>query len=597
MTVLVEPHHDGSDLYVEGEPALGGTVSVRLRVPRLLQVDSVALRSTPNAEIDLVTAKEVDRSEHDSWWQAELSLENPLTRYRFVLSVGDREMHVNGAGTFAHEVSDAADFALTVDRPPSWLDDTVGYQIFPDRFARSGASRAMPDWALPASWDDAVNSTSGEGARQIYGGDLDGIREHLDHLDSLGVTLLYLTPFFPAASNHRYDATTFDAVDPLLGGDDALVRLVGAAGERGMRVIGDLTLNHSGRTHRWFQAAQADASSPEASFYVFTDHPDHYLSFPGAPTLPKLDYRSEELRRRLISGDDSPVRQWLRPPYGLSGWRIDVAASMGRFADVDLNEEIARLTRQTAVEERSDAWVVAEHAYDSRTELGIGGWHGVMAYHWFTRPLWSWLRGARPPALMGPGVVPRCDAATAARSMRALAAGVPWSARRASMTMLDSHDTARARTALGDNHLLAVAAQMTMPGVPTIFAGSEMGVEGADMDTCRVPFPWDDMERRQPFFDDVRALVALRRSSPALQAGSMRWLAADATSMTYVREHPQQTSVIHLTTRGDSSVVPVGVLDARRAERAYGTATLTSDGATAELVAPGPGATIWNLPG
>ena len=84
------------------------------------------------------------------------------------------------------------------------------------------------------------------------------MREHLDHLERLGVNLLYLTPVFPARSNHRYDASTFDEVDPLLGGDDALVRLVEEAHRRGIRVIGDLTSNHSGDAHEWFRAAQAD---------------------------------------------------------------------------------------------------------------------------------------------------------------------------------------------------------------------------------------------------------------------------------------------------------------------------------------------------
>ena len=99
------------------------------------------------------------------------------------------------------------------------------YQVFPDRFARSAAAdaRELPEWALAAEWDDPVIHEGPGPVTQLYGGDLDGVREHLDHLLDLGVTMLYLTPVFPARSNHRYDAHSFDHVDPLLGGDDALV--------------------------------------------------------------------------------------------------------------------------------------------------------------------------------------------------------------------------------------------------------------------------------------------------------------------------------------------------------------------------------------
>ncbi len=102
-------------------------------------------------------------------------------------------------------------------------------------------------------------------AVQFYGGDLDGIRERLNHLAAVGATLLYLTPIFPARSNHRYDALSFDQVDPLLGGDEALIRLVEAAHARGIRVIGDLTTNHCGDAHEWFRAAYGIPERPRAS--------------------------------------------------------------------------------------------------------------------------------------------------------------------------------------------------------------------------------------------------------------------------------------------------------------------------------------------
>jgi len=178
-------------------------------------------------------------------------------------------------------------------------------------------------------------------------GDLRGLAERLGQVEDLGANALWLTPIFPAESNHRYNASTFDRVDPLLGGDAALVEprtrggCTGAqqastisdlepAHARGMHLVGDLTPNHSDNTHDWFQAAQADPDSIEAGFYRFRHHPDDYWSWPGEPTLPTFDHRSPELRRRLWEGPDADVARWLRGPSALDGWRIDVANMIGR---------------------------------------------------------------------------------------------------------------------------------------------------------------------------------------------------------------------------------------------------------------------------
>ena len=154
--------------------------------------------------------------------------------------------------------------------PPSWALDAVVYQIFPDRFARSAAAdgRSLPEWAVPCDWDAPVVGRGPETPYQFYGGDLDGIVDRLDHIESLGANTVYLTPIFPARSNHRYDASSFAHVDPLLGGDEALARLSAAARGRGMRLLGDLTTNHCGSAHPWFLAAAgADDASEREMFY------------------------------------------------------------------------------------------------------------------------------------------------------------------------------------------------------------------------------------------------------------------------------------------------------------------------------------------
>ena len=210
------------------------------------------------------------------------------------------------------DVTDAGDFRVSTEhRLPAWVPDQVGYQVFPDRYARGGEPVETPAWALPADWDDPVVHRGPDVPFQWFGGTLDGVRERLGHLRDLGATLLYLTPFFAARSNHRYDAASFDEVDPVLSGDPALRRLLDAAHDLGLRVVGDLTTNHTGDLHPWFVAGDDDPAAPERDFYRIRDD-GSYESWLGVPSLPKLDHGSAEMRRRLYDGPDSVVARWLR---------------------------------------------------------------------------------------------------------------------------------------------------------------------------------------------------------------------------------------------------------------------------------------------
>ncbi|HEY6962535.1 MAG TPA: glycoside hydrolase family 13 protein [Gaiellaceae bacterium] len=540
-SLLHEPHHDGSELYVPERPQkLGDDAVVRLRVPSATTADRVLLRYERDGEPRSVEAVRED----ETWWRATFPVWNPVTRYRWLLSGGEAGYAwVTALGQTPHEVTDADDFVVTVGpQAPSWHVESVVYQIFPDRFATSHLGVAAPEWAIPRAWDALPTGRGKSTPYELYGGDLRGVEQHLDHVESVGANVVYLTPFFPATSSHRYDATTFEHVDPLLGGDDALRSLCAAAHERGLRVVGDITLNHTGFRHEWFVKAQADREAPERGFYIFDDSlPCGYEAWLGIPTLPKLDWRSDELRRRFAD----VIHRYL--DLGLDGWRVDVANMVGRYRDVDLNREVSKWARA----EVGDALLVAEHGHDFRPDLSVRGWHGVMNYSGFLRPLWTWLLRDDPEPEQQrqfwgiPAAVPQLPADVALEALRRFRAGVPWETVLNSWNLLDSHDTARFRTIAGtaERHLVGVGLQMTLPGVPMIFAGDELGLEGQWGEDARRTMPWDG-RWDAGFLDDVRALCRLRRTLAPLQRGGLRWAHLSADAVAFVRETRDEQLVV-----------------------------------------------------
>lgn len=551
--LLAEPHHDGSALYVSDPwPDLGDTVTVRVRVPHEADVTAVHVRTCPDAEPAFAEATLERRTATENWWTVEVVCHNPVTNYRFILEGGPTGYQwLNGTGVHLRDVPDRDDFRLsTFGAPPAWAREAVVYQVFPDRFARSAAQdeRPVPDWAIPAEWDEPVSVGPREIGHQLYGGDLDGIVEHLDHLEDLGVTVVYLTPFFPSRSNHRYDASTFDAVDPVLGGEEALARLVCAAHERGMRVMGDFTTNHTGEAHEWFERALRDPESPERSFYLWEG--GDYVSWLGVKSLPKLNYDSAELRHRVFEDPQGVVRRWLTGPDGLDGWRVDVANMTGRYRGQDHNHDVAREMRRAMAEVAPDALLVGEHCHDYTLDARGDGWHGVMNYAGFTRPVWTWLRaaGQAPTFLGSPLMVPRLGGRSVMETMREFAAGVPWTTLQHSFTLVGSHDTTRIRSLVGDDpaHVeVAAGLLLTMPGIPMLTYGDEIGMPGLFGEDGRRPMPWDRELWDAGLLETYRGLVAARRRSVALREGGMRWVHAGEDALVFLRETAGETALVH----------------------------------------------------
>jgi alpha-glucosidase len=558
--VKLIPHHDGSELYVSNSaPKIGDKVEFRVRVPKKIKVDQLYIRFFHDGEPRTREAKLVKKNSVENWWSVKVEVINSTFHYRFMLVHKDNYSWLNGVGLFTHDVTDREDFQI-VAKPayPKWIQSAVFYQIFPDRFANSGAERELPEWAVPRKWSDLPKGRDKTTGQEFYGGDFDGITSKLDYLKDLGVNSIYFTPAFPSRSNHRYDASSFDEIDPLLGGDQAFINFSNSAHKAGFRIMGDLTTNHCGAGHRWIEKAIADKKSLEREFFYWDSSIKHgYVGWWGLASLPKLNYNSAELRRLMFDGEDSVVRKWLKKPFSVDGWRIDVGNMTGIYLDQNLNQEVSRGIRRAMDETNSDAWLVAENADHSPSDLDGFGWHGTMNYNGFARPLVNWfnVQSKKLGNFSGlPGANPRFDGKGTVAMMRAFAAGIPWRSLIASMVLLDSHDTARFRTVVKDDigaHLAAATMLFTYHGVPSIFAGDEIGLEGAWGEDSRRTIDLEHPENwNLPLQSGFKELISIRKKRDALINGGIRWIHISEDSLAYLRESKKESLLIYISREG-----------------------------------------------
>jgi alpha-glucosidase len=596
--VLTAPHHDPSERYVSNpNPAPGETVTVWLEAPPGAGVAKPILRTMHDGE----EAWAPGRRDGPGLWRFELVCRNPVTRYRFWLDGPGGPRWHTGLGVVHHDPAGHHDHRLlTTGATPAWVPETVWYQVFPDRFAPSERPLApVPAWADLSPWDEPV-SAGRRSMTQLYGGDLDGIVDHLDHLVDLGVGGIYLNPVFPARSNHRYDAASFAAVDPLLGGDAALARLRQACDRASLRLIGDLTLNHTGAHHEWFTAAQADPGSAEAGFYYFTDHPHGYDSWMDVASLPKLNHASVDLQGRLYDGENSVLARFLNPPFGLDGWRIDVANMTGRRGLDDHNELVRTMARRTSDRVDPERWLVAEHFFDPSADAGPGGWHGFMNYAGIGRPVASWL--GRPELLArltgGPGQAPRTGELVA-RAIDEARASLPWQTVLGSMALVGSHDTPRWHSLARSPELARVGAGLvlSLPGSPCLFYGDEVGLTGNDAEQARRPMPWDRASWNEPNLRWYRELIRFRSQSRALAHGGFRWVERAPDALAFLRQSIDERLLVRATRAATTPPLQLSYhrLGAAEAELVAGTGVVGRRNGALVFSNDQPGFGIWRL--
>ncbi len=482
-------------------------------------------------------------------WTAEVELPGVPTvvRYHFRLADGSiirERRQLEGVVEPLYCVWDERDFQIAVfdptSVPPAWTQGAVVYQIFPDRFAIGDPSRVRTggdvygNEPLYPSWGERPERPPQ--GRDFFGGDLAGIEGKLDYLASLGVTCVYLTPVFAARTNHRYDAVDYFRIDPRLGDEEDLRRLVSAARERGIRVVLDGVFNHCSKDSAYFRAAQADRSSPTYRWFDFQEWPDRYTGWVDVPYLPEFVECPEV--ETFFFGPDGVARYWL--DSGIAGWRLDVTPW--------ISDGFWRRFRRAIRDGRDDLYLVAEDWGDATHRLVGDSFDATMNYR-FAYSVAGYATGKVSPSELDD-------------RLQTLRRDTPEPAFRAQLNLLDSHDTPRLLTVCdGDRRrvMLAAALLLAYPGVPMLYYGDEAGLEGDNAEDSRRTYPWDDPDETLLAF--YRTAIQARRASPALSLGDVETVWIDDRTRTYgfLRRHDSD-AVVALFNAGDTPaeiVLPV----------------------------------------
>lgn len=445
-------------------------------------------------------------------------------------------------------------------KTPEWFKNGVMYQIFPDRFYKTdsydGLSKA--EGIIKRRWGDMPYHTpeqfGGEYlANDCYGGSLAGIIEKLDYLKDLGVDTIYLNPIFEASSNHKYNTADYTKIDPLFGDEEIFKQLCEKAEEKEIKIILDGVFNHTGSDSIYFNknsrynslGAYQSKDSPYFDWYSFTEYPDKYDCWWGIKTLPHVNENSPSYQEYILTGKDSVIKKWLR--LGASGWRLDVVD--------ELPDSFVKLLRAEAKSEKEDAVIIGEVWEDASNKTAYGELREYLGGYELDSAMNYPVRDAIISFSKG-----EINGEVFNRTIISLKENYPAPAFYAMMNFLSSHDTDRIITKLSDlpdgksitrpeqasislNEAqrelahkrlnIAISLLFTLPGVPSVFYGDEVGIEGYGDPFCRACFPWDGGNMK--IFELYKGLISLRKSSEAFISGDLEFVYGEGSALGFIR--------------------------------------------------------------
>ena len=440
---------------------------------------------------------------------------------------------------------------------PDWLDGGIIYQIFPDRFYNSGKlKKNVPndryiceDWYATPEYrqEDSLKFLGND----YYGGDLEGIRRKLPYLKSLGVNCIYLNPIFEAHSNHRYNTADYLKIDPLLGDERALEKLVKSAESYGIHIILDGVFSHTGDDSVYFNkysrydsvGAYNSENSPYSSWYSFKGSRDNYKAWWGISTLPETNENDPSFTN-FITGENGVIKYWLKK--GVKGFRLDVADELpDEFLD-KIREAIKTEDPQNFL--LGEVWEDATNkiSYDKRRRFLRGTQLDSVMNYPFANAIIKYLKGGNSRELID--------------TVLDILENYPPQAVKLLMNHIGTHDTPRILTILGSDRgyqsdrkwqsefsltpeeykkgvaLLKVAAvlQYTLPGIPSLYYGDEAGMQGYGDPFCRAGYPWGREDTELLKF--YKKLGKIRRKSNVFASGEFIPVYANFGEIVYIRK-------------------------------------------------------------
>lgn len=566
--------HDPSDL--AHASAVDGRKRLVLRVHTLRDdVEALLVRATPvPREGKSAAARRIAVVKGRTVWEVRLSWTKAPSKVRYSFELED------GGQVFRYPVKKRERFTCSTKVAarlvtPDWVRDAVFYQIFPDRF-RNGNPNNQPrlkkrpagtPWHVDdrylEEWDAKPSHFN------FMGGDLAGITERADYIRSLGVNTLYLNPIFKAASNHRYDASDYETIDPALGTLDEFHELRDAFKKRGMRMILDCVFNHTGDSHYAFQDVMKKGKSSKfwdwyfiEGFPVVQSPKPNYKAWWGFGSLPQLNTKNPKVVDHLLKVS----KQWLKE--GSQGWRLDVPNDLDAV-NPDFWPEFRRVVKK----HDPDAYVVGEIWTDARAWLQGDKFDAVMNYP---------VRSAALEFCAKGGI----DAKAFQAKLSQQLATYPEAALRVQFNLLGSHDTARLLTVAGGDSRRARLAMTFLygwSGAPVLYYGDEVGLDGGKDPACRKTFPWETDRQDKTTLAHVRALGKLRQQERTLRRGTIRFVHGEGKVSAFVREAERGEPgrpVLCLLNSSDSATtvrIPLGELKGA-AHRLLGEGKATREG-------------------
>jgi cyclomaltodextrinase / maltogenic alpha-amylase / neopullulanase len=525
-----------------------------------------------------------DLDSERQYWTASKIFENiGVYGYYFEIRIGEklfiyqnnrdeipwtRERGTNGVGVITEmpeSTKSVRRFRQTVYRSdyqiPEWSKDAVYYYIFPERF-RNGDKANDPKPGVTRFHDHSIElhpqwmgipyrPNTGDGSdahynNDFFGGDLIGVIEKLDYIAALGANTIYMTPVFHAASNHKYDTADYSNIDPHFGNNEDFKRLCKEAQKRGIRIVLDASLNHTGSDSIYFDrfknfnsngafaGAQINSESPYSDWYSFDaskSEPDaQYKGWVGVRDLPELNKSSKSFRDYAYGSKNSIMKQWL--DRGASGWRMDVAPWVP--------DDFWREWRTAVKGHNPNALTVAESYFDS-SKFFLGDTFDSTMNYIFRNAVIEYANGK--------------SAVDSYRYIEFMREAYPQQSFYALMNLLSSHDQPRSlhvfayvdektdatTIATAKQKLkLAVFFQMIFPGSPAIYYGDEVGVIGGEDPYNRAPYPWADQGGMpdNDLLNEYKKLIQLRKDHDVLRHGSIDApLLLDKNVIVLLRKH------------------------------------------------------------